>query len=188
MTGIAARQDSSPDPLYARSPADARTTVASPAAARALAIARIALGWIFLWAFLDKLFGFGHPTPTGKGWLDGGSPTAGYLSGVDGPFGGLFTSMSGLPAADWLFMGGMAGLGVSLVLGIGMRVAAIGGVLLLGSLWASSLPIAANLFLDQHLVYLLTIIGLTFARAGDTWGLGLWWSRTALVRKVPVLR
>lgn len=188
MTGIAARQDSSPDPLYARSPAETRAPLASPAAARALAVARVALGWIFLWAFLDKLFGFGHPTPSGKGWLDGGSPTSGYLSGVDGPFGGLFSSMSGMPFADWLFMGGLAGLGVSLVLGIGLRLASIGGILLLGSLWASSLPLSANLFLDQHLVYLLTIIGLTFAKAGDTWGLGLWWSRTGLVRKLPILR
>lgn len=180
MTGIAAH--SATDHLPAES------TVRSPAAARALAVLRIAVGWIFLWAFLDKLFGLGEPTPAGKGWLDGASPTTGYLKSVDGPLGGLFHSISGQPWADWLFVGGLAGLGIALVLGIGLRVAAIGGLILLAGLWASSLPLTANPFMDQHLVYWLAIVALALANAGDTWGLGRLWARTPLVRKMPLLR
>ena len=47
---------------------------------RALAGLRIATGFIFLWAFLDKLFGLGYSTASAKSWIHGGSPTKGYLS------------------------------------------------------------------------------------------------------------
>lgn len=160
----------------------------SPTARVALALARICLGWIFLWAFLDKLLGLGRATPADGSWLAGNSPTAGYLGGVEGTFAELFAGMSGQVWADWLYMIGMGGLGVSLVLGIGMRVAALGGVALLGMLWLSSLPLANNPFMDEHLVYLVTAIALTAARAGDTLGLGRIWGRSALVRALPFLR
>ena len=42
------------------------------AAGRALAVLRILYGLTFLWAFIDKVFGFGYATPSGKGWIDGG--------------------------------------------------------------------------------------------------------------------
>jgi CPA2 family monovalent cation:H+ antiporter-2 len=38
------------------------------------------MGFVFLWAFLDKTFGFGYATASGKGWIDGGSPTEGFLA------------------------------------------------------------------------------------------------------------
>ncbi|KAB8181764.1 hypothetical protein FH610_027020, partial [Microbispora catharanthi] len=44
-----------------------QTTTAGPAR-YAWAAARIAIGWVFLWAFLDKLFGWGFATPTAKAW------------------------------------------------------------------------------------------------------------------------
>jgi len=43
-------------------------------AARALAVLRITTGFVFLWAFLDKTFGFGYATPSAKAWIHGGSP------------------------------------------------------------------------------------------------------------------
>ena len=35
------------------------------------------LGFEFLWAFLDKTFGFGYATPAERAWINGGSPTKG---------------------------------------------------------------------------------------------------------------
>ena len=56
-------------------------------AAKFLAVFRVVLGFEFLWAFLDKLFGLGYATPSAKAWIAGGSPTKGFLSSVDvGPF------------------------------------------------------------------------------------------------------
>src|SRR6478672_9186004 len=43
---------------------------------------RLALGIEFLWAFLDKTFGLGYATPTARAWINGGSPTKGFLSHV----------------------------------------------------------------------------------------------------------
>jgi thiosulfate dehydrogenase [quinone] large subunit len=44
-------------------------------AAKFLAVFRVVLGFAFLWAFLDKTFGFGYATPSAKAWINGGSPT-----------------------------------------------------------------------------------------------------------------
>lgn len=151
-------------------------------------LTRVALGWVFLWAFLDKLFGFGYATPSDRAWLNGGSPTEGYLSGVDGPFRSFFNPMAGEVWADWLFMVGLAGIGLALVLGIGVRIAAVTGTALLVMMWMASLPIADNPFLDYHLVEALVLIGLAIVNAGDTVGFGRVWSRTSLVRAMPALR
>ena len=52
---------------------------------------RISLGWVFLWAFLDKAFGLGHETAHADAWIRGGSPTKGFLAfGAAGPFKGLY--------------------------------------------------------------------------------------------------
>src|SRR5690606_6862690 len=45
-----------------------------------LAAARIAIGWVFLWAFLDKTFGLGFATAREDAWINGGSPTFGFLN------------------------------------------------------------------------------------------------------------
>ena len=48
----------------------------------ALTLLRLALGVEFLWAFVDKLVGLDHATPSARAWIHGGSPTEGFLSGV----------------------------------------------------------------------------------------------------------
>ena len=103
------------------------------------AAGRLCLGWIFLWAFLDKLLGLGKSTSSG--WLDGTSPSAGFLSHVEGPFRGMFHSMAGQTWVDAAYMFGLGGLGLALMLGVGLRIAAVGGTLLLAMLWAASLPL-----------------------------------------------
>jgi len=151
------------------------------------AVTRVALGFIFLWAFLDKLIGLDHATPSAKSWLNGGSPTSGYLSGVDGPFAGVFNRLAGQTWADWLFMIALLAIGVALIVGIGMRIAAVSGGLLLVFMWAASLPIATNPFLDDHLVYVLVLAGLALGHAGNTLGLGQRWSQLPIVKRYPVL-
>lgn len=151
------------------------------------AATRVALGFIFLWAFLDKLIGLDHATPSAKSWLNGGSPTSGYLSGVDGPFAGVFNRLAGQTWADWLFMIALLAIGVALIVGIGMRIAAVSGGLLLVFMWAASLPIATNPFLDDHLVYVLVLAGLALGHAGNTLGLGQRWSQLPIVKRYPVL-
>ncbi|MGH3648727.1 MAG: hypothetical protein ACRDTM_16325 [Micromonosporaceae bacterium] len=65
-----------------------------------------------------------HATPAGKGWLDGGSPTKGFLSGsAAGPLEDFYRTIAGTGWANTLFMLGLLGIGVALLAGIGMRIA-----------------------------------------------------------------
>jgi thiosulfate dehydrogenase (quinone) large subunit len=151
------------------------------------AAVRISLGTVFMWAFLDKLFGLGHETASAKAWLNGGSPTKGFLSHSTGMFSGLFKDLAGNTVIDWLFMLALVGLGTALILGIGMRIAAVAGVLLLVGMWAAVLPPQSHIFMDDHIIYALVLVGLVLVGAGKTVGLGGWWSNTTLVTRNPWL-
>jgi len=158
-------------------------------AQRVLAVARIAVGWIFLWAFLDKNFGLGNVTPSDQAWSlgTGPDPASAYLAAVDGPFAGLFNPMAGQAWATWLFMLGLLGIGVGLMTGLAFRFSAICGALLLALIYLSALPVVANPFVDDHIVYILLLLGLIPLRNGRVWGLGGWWDRVVGDR-VPFLR
>lgn len=179
-----------------------RDFVTHATARRVLAALRIGFGLTFLWAFLDKLLALGFATgknpETGAidrfgpdAWINGGSPTFGFLNfGVseDNPFHGTFTGMAGDAWADWLFMIGLAGIGLALTLGVGMRIAAISGGLLYLLMWVAAMPLENNPVIDDHLLGAITVVVLAVTLAGDTWGLGKTWARTTLVRRFPVLR
>ncbi|MER7893895.1 hypothetical protein ABTX15_29195 [Micromonospora sp. NPDC094482] len=173
----------------------ARTTAAAaePTRERAvrylLAGLRLALGWVFLWAFLDKLFGLGLATEEKAAWINGGSPTKGFLAfGVAGPFEGFYHGIAGAAWADWLFMIGLAAVGTALLLGIGLRVAAVAGGLLLVMMWTAVLPPENNPFMDDHLIYAAVLAVLALAGAGDTLGLGRAWAKLPVVRRYRWLR
>jgi thiosulfate dehydrogenase (quinone) large subunit len=154
-----------------------------------IASIRLSLGWIFLWAFLDKLFGLGHETAAKAAWIHGGHPTLGFLKfGTKGPFADVYRSFAGAAWADWLFMAGLAGIGIALIAGIAMRLAAAAGVVLLVLMWTAVLPPANNPFLDEHLVYALTLVAITMAGAGHTLGLGRRWDRLPVVRDHAALQ
>jgi thiosulfate dehydrogenase [quinone] large subunit len=155
----------------------------------AWAIARITIGWVFLWAFLDKVFGWGFATPSERAWINGGSPTTGFLKGTsEHALGGLFSNLAGQAWVDWLFMIGLFGIGAALILGAGMRIAATTGGLLLMFMWAASLPLETNPFVDEHIVYAIVLAGLALTSAGDTLGIGGWWRNTRIVQRHPILK
>ncbi|RPF19646.1 hypothetical protein [Myceligenerans xiligouense] len=163
-------------------------TTASSVIRYGLATIRLLIGFEFLWAFGDKLFGWGMATPAEAAWLNGGSPTTGYLSGVEGPAAGAFNAMAGNVVFDWLFMLGLLGIGLALILGVGMRIAAAAGALLLLLMWVASFPLGVNPFVDYHLVDAVLLVVLAAALAGDTLGLGRWWGERSIVKRYPALR
>lgn len=147
------------------------------------------MGWTFLWAFIDKVFGLGFATTAENAWINGGSPTYGFLThATKGPFAGFYQSIAGTIAIDWLFMIGLLLIGLALILGIGVRIAGYSGVLMLVFMYTAGFIFPEhNPFLDDHLIYAVIMIGLTFVKSGHTLGLGKWWAKTKLVRKLPIL-
>lgn len=165
----------------------------SSAGPRALALLRLGTGFIFLWAFADKAFGLGFSTPLERAWVNGGTPSQGFLmsDAVTGPLKGFFAAIAS-PASDVLFMAGMLGIGLAVMLGIGLRVSAVAGSVIMVFMYLAEWPFAPltasnNPLVDYHIIYALALITIAATAAGDTWGLGLRWRRTALVRRLPWL-
>ncbi len=154
-----------------------------------LGVLRISMGWIFLWAFFDKVFGLGFATEYGKAWIHGGSPTTGFLTfGTKGPFASLFQSLAGVAVVDWLFMVGLLCIGVALMLGVAMKLATYSGSLLLFLMWLAALLPEHNPIMDDHIVYIFVLFLLLKLDAGKTFGFGTWWHSRAIVQKQRWLR
>lgn len=164
-------------------------------AAKAIAFLRITTAFVFLWAFLDKAFGLGYSTTGSSAWVNGGSPTKGFLSSVEvGPLRSAFNSMAGTWPVDWLFMLGLLGIGAALLLGIASRITAVGGVLLLALMWLAEFPPArstsggaasgsTNPLVDYHFLYAVVLVVLATGFAGSVWGLGRRWASLRIVQR-----
>lgn len=163
-----------------------------------LGILRLCMGWIFLWAFLDKLLGLGYSTcraasgtiefMCSSAWINGSSPTEGFLShATQGPFAGIFQSMAGNPIVDWLFMLGLAFVGVTLLLGIFVSLGAAAGATQLFLMFLATLLPESNPLIDNHIIYALLMVMFIYTNAGKTFGLGKWWAKQSFVQKYPIL-
>ncbi|MEV4624280.1 hypothetical protein AB0J74_36920, partial [Asanoa sp. NPDC049573] len=80
-----------------------------------------------------------------------------------------------------------------LIAGIGLRVAAASGTLIMAMMWLAEFPLAqttaagqpsgsTNPITDYHLIYAVVLIVLAAGYAGHTWGLGRIWARLPLVQ------
>lgn len=164
-------------------------------------LARLAIGWIFLWAFLDKAFALGFATgrnpETGAidffgpaAWVNGGSPTDGVLQfALRGPFKGLYEGLSGQVWVEWVYMLSMLLIGLALIFGIGIRLAAIGGIVWMAIFYtATAVWPEFNPFLDDHVVYAIVLAGIAYVGAGRYLGLGKYWEKVPLVQRYPILK
>jgi thiosulfate dehydrogenase [quinone] large subunit len=165
-----------------------KTLVTSLTGRRTLAVLRLATGFIFLWAFLDKTFGLGFSTVTKFAWINGGQPSQGFLNSpaVTGPLKPFFAAIAS-PTSDVLFMLGMIAVGAAVMLGVGLRISAIAGTVILIFMYLAEWPFAANAgstnpLVDYHLIYALALIVVAVLSAGDTWGFGQQWKSLGVVR------
>lgn len=162
-------------------------------------VLRLLLGWSFLWAFLDKMFGLGFSTCRAAessaidfgcdaAMIKGGSPTFGFLEfGTQASHTGfLFDWMApagpdAINLADVGFMLALLFGGVALMLGIGVRTAGIGGALLMafmffaGDVWPEQNPVNSS-----HVIEMVAYLGIATVGAGP-FSLQNW------ARKIPVI-
>jgi thiosulfate dehydrogenase [quinone] large subunit len=89
---------------------------------------------------------------------------------------------------------GLLGIGIALILGIGLRIAAVSGTLMMLGMWAAEWPLAkltsageptmsTNPIVDYHIIYALAMIALAAIYAGHTWGLGKPWAKLPFVHR-----
>jgi thiosulfate dehydrogenase [quinone] large subunit len=170
-------------------PGNAPDRVYRDPGSRALAVLRFATGFVFLWAFLDKMFGLGYATAADRAWINGGSPTKGFLANVKvGLFQDLFNNIAGAWWANILFMLGLGAIGLAVMLGVALWPSAIAGTLMMLLMWAAEWPFAqfasdgspsgsTNPFMDYHVIYALALIVAAATYSGRTFGLGRWWEK-----------
>lgn len=124
---------------------------------------RVSMGFIFLWAFLDKTFGLGFATTSSKAWINGGSPTTGFLSSaVKGPFAEFFQSLAGVVAVDWLFMLGLLFIGATLLLNRYIKWGCAAGMLMMALMYLALLFPENNPVVDDHIIYILVLALISF--------------------------
>ncbi len=124
-----------------------------------LIVLRYAMSFIFLWAFIDKLFGLGFATTLDKAWINGGSPTTGFLSfGVKGPFADIFQSLGGVVWVDWMFMLGLLFIGLTLLFNRYVKWGALAGVVMMVLMYLALLFPENNPLIDDHIVYALVLM------------------------------
>jgi thiosulfate dehydrogenase (quinone) large subunit len=146
----------------------------------ALFLLRVVLGWMFLWSGINQV-------------LDQKFSAAGYVGGAKA-FKGFYhwlASPGVLPVVNFINEWGMTLLGVSLVLGISVRLSARLGALMMVLYWLPLGPLHPNshsLIVDEHIIYAAALLYLAAVRAGRVWGLETWCSNLPICRRFPRLR
>ncbi len=99
-----------------------------------------------------QALGLGFATPAAKAWVNGGAPTTRLPEGRRRrpPRPGSTPRSPGNALVDWLFMLGLLGIGVALVAGIGLRVAAGASTLMMLMMWGAEPPLDTNPCMDDR--------------------------------------
>ena len=145
-----------------------------------LGILRIALGWLFLYAGLTKII---NPSWTASSYLSAAKTFPEFYLWL--------TSDSILPIVNFINEWGLVLLGISLILGIGVRLSSVLGVILMILYYLPILEfptIGHGYIVDEHIVYALVLTFFAAVRAGRYWGLESWCASLPICRRFPGLR
>jgi len=166
-----------------------------------LGVLRIVMGFVFLWPFLDKMFGLGFATTPENSWLAGASPTQGFLKfyGVNqnSPFAFLFSDILGgtYQLVDIAYMGMLLFAGIGLMSGVLVRLSSISTIIFLISVYLSEWIITPaqgtmvfNPIIDEHIIYILVLFLFIIIPVGNYLGLGEKWSKLSFVERYPILK
>ena len=146
-----------------------------------LIVLRVAMGWLIFYAGITKV-------------LDPAWSAAGYLANAK-TFTGLFQWFARpdvLPVINFINEWGLTLLGVSLILGIGVRLSSILGaaLMLLYYFPVLEFPIIPphSYLVDDHIIYALVLVYFAAVKAGRVGGLENWCSNLPVCSRFPKLR
>ncbi len=145
-----------------------------------LAVLRVSIGWLMFYAGITKI-------------LDPNWSAAGYLQSAK-TFTGLFQRLAQpniLPFINFINEWGLTLLGVSLILGVFVRISSILGaaLMMLYYLPVLEFPYVAHGFLvDEHIIYVAALLFFAAIHAGRYYGLENWCSNLPICHKFPKIR
>lgn len=146
-----------------------------------LTLLRVAMGWFFFYAGITKVL---NPTWSAAGYLKGAKTFSGFYqwlleSGV-------------LPIVNFINEWGLTLLGVSLVLGVAVRLSSVLGAALMLLYYFPILqfpyPNPYAYIVDEHIIYAVALLFLAAMRAGRIWGLERWCASLPICSRFPRLR
>ncbi len=143
-------------------------------------ILRIVMGWFYLYAGISHI-------------LDAKFSAAGYVSGAKSfvMLYQLFLNPQVLPVVDFMVKWGLTMLGVSLILGLFVRLSSYLGMLLMFLFYLPVLnfPMVGthSYLVDEHIIYMAGLLVLASFRAGHVWGLDKWFCSLPFWSKFPRL-
>jgi|SRR3989344_4729422 len=131
---------------------------------------RLALGWLFLYAGITKII---NPDWSAAGYLTGAKTFPSFFQAMLDP--------AILPFINFINEWGLTLLGVSLILGLFVRLSSWLGAILMLLYYFPILdfpyPNPHSYIVDEHIIYALALILLAALNAGRVWGLESWYTK-----------
>lgn len=128
-----------------------------------LILLRVSAGWMFFYAGITKIL---NPQWSAEGYLKGAKSFVWFFQTLLDP--------SVLPIINFMNKWGLALLGVSLIIGLFVRLSSLLGVILMALYYlALSFPHPnANAYIvDQHIIYISILLFFASVRAGRIFGI-----------------
>lgn len=129
-----------------------------------LFLLRISLGWVMLYAGVTKIM---NPEWTSIGYLENAQTFTSFFQ--------WFASPENIGWVNFVNEWGLTLLGISLILGIGIRISSFLGILLMMLYYLPILnfphPDVNSYIVDSHVVYALIFLYFGLARVGRIYGL-----------------
>ncbi len=146
-----------------------------------LLLLRLSLGSLFLYAGITKVL---DPTWSAAFYLKGAKTFPDFYN--------WFLQPNILPTVNFLNEWGLTLIGLSLILGIFVRISGAGGILLMLLYYFPILngayPNPQSFIVDQHIVFVTALFVLVSFRAGRVFGLEKWCSNLPVCSRFPKLR
>lgn len=146
-----------------------------------LLILRISLGWLFFYAGITKVL---NPSWSAASYLRGAKTFTVFYQWLLQP--------SNLPIVNFVNEWGLTLLGVSLILGIFVRLSSLLGALLMLFYYLPILnfpyPNPNSFLVDQHIIFIFILLFFAAIRAGRVFGLEEWCLNLPICSRFPKLR
>jgi len=147
-----------------------------------IVVFRLLMAWTFLYAASHQVF---DPKFTVVGFLNNTKTFHDVFA--------VFTTPTMAPVTTFLAAWGHLLIGLSLLVGLMVRVSATFGILLLLTYWMAHMdwPFIENrnnFIVDYHIVYSVVLAYLILSRAGHVWGLDAWAAKQPFFAQHPNLR